>query len=187
MKEGAQEAMKVDSSVSDLPDLVRDALLGMPHTNSRKTSMKWYDFYDQETMELTYEMYGMDFRVFGYSSAIKERPDLMPPREDRRSQLTALKFDKWSRNSYVDTSTGRRLSQMNLLGSVKSSVRQDMSRRASMRSLKDSLVQLNKDEILAKVAGIRTAVGGDEDGSLADLPDAAAVNSMMGRNGLKQD
>lgn len=182
-KEGAQEAVKVDSSVSDLPDLVRDALLGMPHTNSRKTKMKWYDFYDQETLELTYEMYGMDFKVFGYSSAIPERPDLMPPCQDRRSQLSASKFDEWSRNSYVNNS-GRRVSQVNLLGSVKSSVRQDMSRRASMRSLKDSLVHLNKDEILAKVAGQRTALKDDD--SLADLPDAAAVNSMMG-NGFKQD
>ena len=33
-KEGAKEAMKMDSTVSDLPDLVRDALLGMPHTVS---------------------------------------------------------------------------------------------------------------------------------------------------------
>ena len=128
-------------------------------------------------------MYGMDFKVFGYSSAITERPDLMPPCQDRRSQLSASKFDKWSRNSYVNNS-GRRVSQVNLLGSVKSSVRQDMSRRASMRSLKDSLVHLNKDEILAKVAGQRTALGDDD--SLADLPDAAAVNSMMG-NGFKQD
>ena len=33
-REGAKEAMKMDSTVSDLPDLVRDALLGMPHTVS---------------------------------------------------------------------------------------------------------------------------------------------------------
>ena len=36
-KEGVDEAIKQDSSVSDLPDLVRDALLGMPHTVSLLT------------------------------------------------------------------------------------------------------------------------------------------------------
>ena len=35
-REGAEEAIRLDSSVSDLPDLVRDALLGMPHTVSIK-------------------------------------------------------------------------------------------------------------------------------------------------------
>ena len=33
-REGVKDAIKADSSVSDLPDLVRDALLGMPHTVS---------------------------------------------------------------------------------------------------------------------------------------------------------
>lgn len=28
-KDGAKEAMKLDNTISDLPDLVRDALLGM--------------------------------------------------------------------------------------------------------------------------------------------------------------
>ena len=164
-KEGAVEAAKMDNSVSDLPDIVRDALLGMPHTNSRKTGLKWYDFYDQETMDLCYEMYKMDFTVFGYSSAIKERQDLMPPRQLRRDALGASKFDKWSRNSYIGSS-GLRESQANLLGSVKSSVRKEMYRRASTTTLKESLIQLNKDEILAAVAGIRTmsTVEGSEDG-----------------------
>ena len=107
-KEGAMEAMKEDNSVSDLPELVRDALLGMPHTNSRKTSKKWYDHYDQETMDLTYEMYKMDFVTFGYDVAIKERPDLVPPRINRRSQMHSQA--SWSRNSYVNDS-GVRTSQ----------------------------------------------------------------------------
>ena len=75
-RDGAKEAMKQDNTISDLPDLVRDALLGMPHANSRKTRQKWWDFYDQETMELTYELYKLDFEVFGYNLFIKERPDL---------------------------------------------------------------------------------------------------------------
>lgn len=69
----------VHSSVSDLPDLVRDALRDMPHANARKTSRKWYDHYDQETLDLTYEMYAKDFAVFGYSPAIEQRPDLQRP------------------------------------------------------------------------------------------------------------
>jgi len=153
-KEGTQEAIKVDSTVSDLPDVVRDALLGMPHTNSRKMSKKWYDFYDQETMDLTYEMYKRDFEVYAYDAAIKERPDLKPPRKNRRSALGALKFGSWSRNSYMNDE-GMRVSQANLFGSVKSSERAAMQRRSSTTALKRSLVAFDRDEILASVAGLR--------------------------------
>lgn len=153
-KEGVQEAIRADSSVSDLPDLVRDALLGMPHTNSRKMGKKWHDYFDQETMDLTYELYKKDFETFGYPTAIKERPDLRPPRKDRRSALACQK--SWSRNNFVVD--GRRVSQSNLFGSVKSNVRKDMYRRASTTALKSSLVQMNKDEILASIAGMRTRV-----------------------------
>lgn len=78
-KEGAQEAIKQDSSVANLPDIVRNALVGMPHTNKRATGKKWHDYYDQETMDLTYEMYKQDFAVFNYDRAIPQRPDLAPP------------------------------------------------------------------------------------------------------------
>mmetsp|Transcript_3259 Transcript_3259/g.8307 ORF Transcript_3259/g.8307 Transcript_3259/m.8307 type:complete len:447 (+) Transcript_3259:130-1470(+) len=161
-KEGAMEAMKEDNSVSDLPELVRDALLGMPHTNSRKTSKKWYDHYDQETMDLTYEMYKMDFVTFGYDVAIKERPDLVPPRINRRSQMHSQA--SWSRNSYVNDS-GVRTSQANLFGSVRGSMRKEMHMRSSTSALKRSLVELNRDEILANVAGLRniSTVGEEEE------------------------
>ena len=161
-KEGAMEAMKEDNSVSDLPELVRDALLGMPHTNSRKTSKKWYDHYDQETMDLTYEMYKMDFVTFGYDVAIKERPDLVPPRINRRSQMHSQA--SWSRNSYVNDS-GVRTSQANLFGSVRGSMRKEMYMRSSTSALKRSLVELNRDEILANVAGLRniSTVGEEEE------------------------
>mmetsp|Transcript_6609 Transcript_6609/g.14640 ORF Transcript_6609/g.14640 Transcript_6609/m.14640 type:complete len:343 (+) Transcript_6609:241-1269(+) len=65
-KEGAHTLQQKDTSVSDLPDIVRDALLGMPHTNKRATSQKWYDYYDQPTLDLAYEMYKTDFEIFGY-------------------------------------------------------------------------------------------------------------------------
>ncbi|KAL7541382.1 hypothetical protein ACHAXR_010864 [Thalassiosira sp. AJA248-18] len=153
-KDGAKEAMKTDSTVSDLPDLVRDALLGMPHTNSRKTSQKWFDYYDQETMDLTYEMYARDFEVFGYNTTIEQRPDLVAPKKDRRSALGGMKFDQFSRNSFMNSS-GMRVSQANLFGSVRSSTRKEMYRRSSTSALKKSLVELNRDEIFASVAGIR--------------------------------
>ena len=68
-----------DSSVRDLPQAVRDALLGMPHANKRKTSKPWYELYDQETLDLTYEMYSVDFEIFEYSTTIQQRPDLHAP------------------------------------------------------------------------------------------------------------
>jgi hypothetical protein len=68
-----------DNSVRDLPQTVRDALLGMPHDNKRKTSKPWYEYYDQHTLNLTYEMYQIDFEIFQYSSSIDKRPDLHPP------------------------------------------------------------------------------------------------------------
>jgi len=67
------------SSVRDLPQVVRDALLGMPHANKRKTTKPWYEYYDQDTLNLTYEMYQVDFEIFEYSTSIPQRPDLRPP------------------------------------------------------------------------------------------------------------
>lgn len=153
-KEGVEEAMRVDSSVSDLPHLVRDALLGMPHANARKTSQKWYEYYDQETLDLTHEMYAQDFTVFNYPTSISQRPDLTPPKQNRRMQLGKMKFDSMSRNSFVNTS-GVRTSQAQLFGSVKSSMRSAMYRRSSTSALKKSLVEMDRHEILASVAGIR--------------------------------
>ena len=151
-KDGAEQAMKQDSSIKDLPDIVRKALLGMPRTNSRKTSNKWYEFFDQETMELTYELYKHDFEVFGYDTAIKERPDLIPPKKDRRSALKEMKFDQFSRNSLVDVCTGNRLSKADLFGSVKSTIKSDNKRRSSV--LKSSLLAHNREDILASMVGV---------------------------------
>ncbi len=121
-REGAEEAIKIDSSVSDLPNIVREALLGMPHTNKRATSKKWYDYYDQETLDLTYEMYKLDFEVFNYKSEIEQRPDLKPPRPSRRDAMQAMKFDRFSRDSFMSRD-GKRMSQASLFNSVRDSVK----------------------------------------------------------------
>eukprot|EP00951_Prasinocladus_malaysianus_P032867 scaffold322195_cov39-Prasinocladus_malaysianus.AAC.1 len=75
----AQKAIAEGSSVGDLPGPVRKALLGMPHANKRGGQKKWWDFYDQESLEMTYDMYKKDFQVFGYSPKLEQRPDLASP------------------------------------------------------------------------------------------------------------
>ena len=67
------------SSVSDLPDVVRNALLGMPHSNQRATKKKWYHYYTQYTLDLVYDLYQLDFDVFDYSTLLPHRPDLTSP------------------------------------------------------------------------------------------------------------
>lgn len=150
-KDGAQEAMKQDSTISDLPDIVRDALVGMPHTNSRKTSQKWYDLYDQESMDLTYELYKFDFEVFGYDTSIKERPDLTSPKLDRRDAMKASSLTKFRRNSLIDMS-GKRISQRSLFGSVTKHVQEENNLRSSQ--LKQSLLAHDREDILAACVGV---------------------------------
>lgn len=123
-----------------------------PHTNSRKTGLKWWDFYDQETMELTLEMYGKDFEVFGYERTIKQRPDLVPPKKDRGLLLQLAKFDGFSRNSLRD-STGARCSQRDFYSSVRSSVRSDAE--IASRTMRQSLMEGNKDEFLGALVKFR--------------------------------
>ncbi len=72
------------SSVAYLPEAIRRALLGMPHDNKRSTKTPWYEYYDQETLNLTYEMYRRDFEIFGYDATIKHRPDLETPQHVKR-------------------------------------------------------------------------------------------------------
>jgi len=96
--EGTPVAVAQDSTVADLPDIVRKALLGMPHTNQRKTAMKWYEYYDQRTLDLVHEMYAKDFVVFEYNPVLEQRPDLNEPRQYRLEQqhLEHLMRDSWS-------------------------------------------------------------------------------------------
>lgn len=69
------------SSIHGVPETIRRSLLGMPHENKRSTTKPWYEYYDQETLNLTYEMYHRDFDIFGYDVILKQRPDLEVPRE----------------------------------------------------------------------------------------------------------
>lgn len=102
--EGTPMAVAQDSTVADLPDIVRRALLGMPHTNQRKTAMKWYEYYDQRTLDLVHEMYAKDFVVFEYSPVLEQRPDLNEPRQYRLEQqkLEHLMRDSWSGSGFEE-------------------------------------------------------------------------------------
>ena len=95
-------AVAQDSTVADLPDVVRRALLGMPHTNQRKTVKKWYEYYDQRTLDLVYEMYSEDFTVFEYSPVLEQRPDLKEPHSYSVEQehLEHLSRDSWSSSDH---------------------------------------------------------------------------------------
>jgi hypothetical protein len=195
-KEGAAKISTpwLTSSVSNLPDLVREALLDMPHVNQRATSKKWYDYYDQECLDLTYEMYHMDFKVFGYDTKITDRPDLLPPKgddhwarvrhngssadaDDNRLEFpkegdeqannndneqhfnhSATEVECMSRNTLFDSATKRRRSNTELFTSAKITVKNDLNRRASAVSLKKSLLELDRVEIFARIAGQRTGL-----------------------------
>lgn len=201
-KEGAKKAACADNSVSDLPDIVRDALLDMPHANSRKSSMRYYEHYDQESLDLTYEMYATDFKVFGYDTSLGSRPDLLPPKgarattaappdgggnggggggakakaarwttkgrgggggsssvaknDDRRAAFAEqLTVERMSRNILYDGASGRRVSKSELFTSVKANVKEGMNRRSSTSALNQALLKLDKDELLAWIAGGR--------------------------------
>mmetsp|Transcript_32160 Transcript_32160/g.91236 ORF Transcript_32160/g.91236 Transcript_32160/m.91236 type:complete len:413 (-) Transcript_32160:402-1640(-) len=78
-KDSIPKAIAMDNTVADLPDAVRNALLGMPHTNKRQTGKAWWEYFDQETLNITYELYKKDFLVFGYSPKLDKRPDLRSP------------------------------------------------------------------------------------------------------------
>jgi len=67
------------NSIRDLPQVVKNALLNMPHANKRKTTKPWYEYYDQETLNMTHDMYQLDFEIFQYSTVIPQRPDLHCP------------------------------------------------------------------------------------------------------------
>ena len=146
-KDDTPQAIAQDSTVADLPEPVLDALLGMPHTNARKTSKKWFEYYDQETLDLTYEMYQHDFVVFDYPAVLEQRPDLQPPALYRKEQLTA-----------DDESLHQHLSPKHLLESMvrdssKSSVSEQSLRRKSMNSASTSGSVKPGDSIRSSMVG----------------------------------
>mmetsp|Transcript_44165 Transcript_44165/g.64933 ORF Transcript_44165/g.64933 Transcript_44165/m.64933 type:complete len:409 (+) Transcript_44165:138-1364(+) len=104
-KDEAQKAIAAGSSVADLPGPVRNALLGMPHNNARSTKKKWWDYYDQETLNITYEMYKKDFQIFEYSPKLDKRPDLKSARP--------TKLDTSVQSMRRNSTTGRLSSMMN--------------------------------------------------------------------------
>lgn len=95
----------------------------------------------------------MDFAVFGYDRSIEQRPDLVPPKKDRRFSMKMAKFDVFSRNSLRD-STGARVSQRGLFSSVRSSVRKD-AEIARSRTLTQSLMEGDTDELLGALVRFR--------------------------------
>ena len=183
-KEGAAEAIRLDSSVRDLPDLVRDALLDMPHANARKTTTKWYDHYDQATLDLTHAMYHRDFAVFGYSPALAQRPDLnsplaapSPSKNGRASLMTSA----MRRDSFLGRD-GRRRSQAPLFRSARSSLRREMlGRSASSRSLPRTWGGFDRHELLAAVAGLRTLSRVRESEGSLDSDDEDLLDEVFGR------
>jgi len=85
--ESTHFAVQQDSSVSELPDAVRNALLGMPHTNKRSSKKKWFEYFNQRTLNMCYQMYKNDFYVFNYSPVIEQRPDLKSPVQGLESEV----------------------------------------------------------------------------------------------------
>lgn len=81
----------------DLPFLVKDAFVNLPRVNGRSLEKPWYEYYDQETLNKTFELYRMDFAVFHYSATISERPDLKPP-DLGPVDVDGLGFETMSRN-----------------------------------------------------------------------------------------
>jgi hypothetical protein len=73
------KSLSLSQPLSDLPEVVRAAFVGMPKVNQRVRPKPWHEYYDQETLDKTYELYQMDFAIFGYPTTIDERPDLKPP------------------------------------------------------------------------------------------------------------
>eukprot|EP00985_Skeletonema_marinoi_P014326 scaffold7246_cov136-Skeletonema_marinoi.AAC.12 len=79
-RDGATEAMKQDNTISDLPDLVRDALAAHEQSQNRSKVVGLLRSRDNGT---NFGDVAMDFEVFGYERTIKQRPDLIPPKKDR--------------------------------------------------------------------------------------------------------
>eukprot|EP00547_Thalassionema_nitzschioides_P004146 CAMPEP_0194212546 /NCGR_PEP_ID=MMETSP0156-20130528/12548_1 /TAXON_ID=33649 /ORGANISM="Thalassionema nitzschioides, Strain L26-B" /LENGTH=453 /DNA_ID=CAMNT_0038940401 /DNA_START=27 /DNA_END=1388 /DNA_ORIENTATION=- len=98
----------------DLPWAVKGAFAGLPRVNGRTTPKPWYDYYDQETLNMVYETYKLDFAIFGYLPTVAERPDLQPPPGDP-IDLEEAGFELFSRNIRIGTNPTKRSLRMALL------------------------------------------------------------------------
>ncbi|KAG7366068.1 sulfotransferase family protein [Nitzschia inconspicua] len=141
-------AVQQDSSVADLPTVVRESLLGVPHVNRRTTEKPWYEFYNQETLNLTFSMYRQDFEVFDYPVSLHQRPELKPPVPLIASIPLPKKFEKMQRDTSSTSSLNSGISQ-----EFRSSLRRQSvitgSQRSSMMSTLESL-SVAASEILSE-------------------------------------
>lgn len=137
-KDGAEDFTKRDSSVRNLPDPVREALLGMPHTNKRKTDKKWWDYFDQETLDLTFEMYEKDFEVFDYDKMLKQRPDLLSPTRNEVKEVKNIRKQQQSmlRNSSLLSSREKSARMSAMKASVSGNGRGIGAKMLSTRTMK---------------------------------------------------
>lgn len=114
LKESPTAALPQDLTITNLPTIVREALVSMPHANQRKIAKKWFDYYDQRTLDLVYEMYEKDFEVFGYSPHLQQRPDLKMPHNACISESTdTLDIEIGVKLSGTETTTTTSLTQSN--------------------------------------------------------------------------
>lgn len=162
-KEDAEKAIAEDSTVADLPDPVRDALLGMPHTNSRKTTKKWFEFYDQETLDLTYEMYQHDFVVFNYSPTLSQRSDLQPPALYRKEQ-----------EQQKDAETAATSSRRNLESMLRDSSKAPLQRQ----SVRNSLLKKSYSQVAPASGVFRSSMVGP--GSQLIIPEGDEEDAEKG-------
>ena len=76
--------------------------------------------------------------------------------DNRRAAFAEqLMVERMSRNILYDGASGRRVSQSGLFTSVKATVKESMNRRSSTSALSQALLNLDKDELLAWIAGER--------------------------------
>ena len=158
------KAVAQDSTVTDLPDPVRAALLGMPHTNKRVTQKKWFEYYDQETLNLTFEMYKKDFQIFHYSPELKQRPDLKSPAPVELETYV----DHMRRDSTKDRPELRqsRIMIMRKSSEIGSSRRGSASKRGSLVTLGGSFRNLGGS---LNLGGSMTASKNNLGASLSDV------------------
>eukprot|EP00586_Coscinodiscus_wailesii_P011272 CAMPEP_0172501300 /NCGR_PEP_ID=MMETSP1066-20121228/148138_1 /TAXON_ID=671091 /ORGANISM="Coscinodiscus wailesii, Strain CCMP2513" /LENGTH=232 /DNA_ID=CAMNT_0013275997 /DNA_START=670 /DNA_END=1368 /DNA_ORIENTATION=+ len=107
-----KEFLEQHPDLRELPPVVREAFNGLPHVNARKYSKKWWDYYNQDTLNTVYALYETDFYVFGYSATIEQRPDLKSPVDLVSSEASDDKFygsvKGMVRNTALQSETARK-------------------------------------------------------------------------------
>lgn len=83
----------------DLPNSILDALIKMPHSNKRKRTKPWQDYYNKRSYKLVLEMYAKDFELFGYPTNIAGYPFLGEQTEPIKINHLSQKTDDSSDGS----------------------------------------------------------------------------------------